>query len=337
MALKTILIAASALGLCSCVSAGSLQMSKLPQLPQKTGVQRELAALPPPAAPVAVAVYAFTDQTGQFKPTDTNQTFSRAVTQGAGSMLVKSLQDAGGRGWFTVIEREQLKNLLQERQIITEMRERYLGETGANPRALPALLFAGVLLEGGVIGYDTNTLTGGAGAGFLGISANTQYRQDTVTVYLRAVSVKTGEVLTTVTASKTIASFQIGANAFRYVDFKKLLEAEAGFTTNEPNQLALQQAIDKAVYALVLEGVDQKLWGFADQQAGWPYLWRYRQERDGVYSAKEVQAATDGKGKAARKMSKAEPSRGPKSPLAGSPTSFSSSANGVPPTSRAPG
>src|SRR3546814_6428192 len=99
-----------------------------------------------------------------------------------------------------------LRNLLNERQIIREMRERYLGETQVNPQALPAMLFAGVLLEGGVIGYDTNTVTGGAGASFLGIGGRTEYRQDTVTVYLRAVSVRTGEVLTSVTASKTIAS-----------------------------------------------------------------------------------------------------------------------------------
>jgi curli production assembly/transport component CsgG len=230
---------------------------------------------------VAVAVYGFTDQTGQFKPSEIGQTLSRAVTQGGGSILVKALQDAGNRQWFTIVERESLKNLLNERQIIREMRERYLGEQGVNPQALPALLFAGVLLEGGIVGYDTNTVTGGAGAAFLGIGARSEYRQDTVTVYLRAVSVRTGEVLTTVTASKTIASQAIGANAFRYIAFKELLQAEAGFTTNEPDQVALQQAIEKAVYGVVMEGVDLKLWDFADPQAGAPLLRDYRRERDG--------------------------------------------------------
>src|SRR3546814_660964 len=131
---------------------------------------------------------------------------SSDLSQGGASILVKALQDAGIRQWFTIVEREMLRNLLNERQIIREMRERYLGETQVNPQALPAMLFAGVLLEGGVIGYDTNTVTGGAGASFLGIGGRTEYRQDTVTVYLRAVSVRTGEVLTSVTASKTIAS-----------------------------------------------------------------------------------------------------------------------------------
>ena len=250
-------------------------------VPDRTQTQTLLAALPAADRPVAVAVYSFTDQTGQFKPTEAGQTLSRAVSQGGASIVVKALQDAGRRKWFTIVERESLKNLLNERQIIREMRERYLGEKGVNPEALPALLFAGVLLEGGIIGYDTNTVTGGAGAAFLGIGAKSEYRQDTVTVYLRAVSVRTGEVLTTVTASKTIASQSVGANAFRFVAFKELLEAEAGYTTNEPDQVALQQAIEKAVYSLVLEGTELNLWQFADPTAGAPLLAQYREERDG--------------------------------------------------------
>lgn len=264
------------------------EMSSLAVYPAQTQTQKALSAIPPPARPVAIAVYGFTDQTGQFKPSETGQTLSRAVSQGGGSILVKALQDAGNRQWFTIVERESLRNLLNERQIIREMRERYLGEANINPQALPALLFAGVLLEGGIIGYDSNTVTGGAGAGFLGIGARTQYRQDTVTVYLRAVSVRTGEVLTTVTASKTIASQSLGASAFRFVAFRELLEAELGYTTNEPDQLALQQAIEKAVYGIVMEGVDLKLWDFADAKAGWPLLYRYREERAGTLDAKQV-------------------------------------------------
>lgn len=260
-------------------------------IPDKTQTQVLLGRLPAPTRPIAVAVYGFVDQTGQYKPSEVGQTLSRAVTQGGGSILVKALQDAGNRQWFTIVERESLRNLLNERQIIREMRERYLGEQGVNPQALPALLFAGVLLEGGIVGYDTNTVTGGAGAAFLGIGGRTEYRQDTVTVYLRAVSVRTGEVLTSVTASKTIASQSLGANAFRYVGFKELLQAEAGYTTNEPDQVALQQAIEKAVYSLVLEGVDLKLWEFADAEAGWPLLHEYKRERDGDVDEAQVAEA----------------------------------------------
>src|SRR3546814_13211817 len=93
-----------------------------------------LADMPPPSRPVAIAVYGFSDQTGQFKPSETGQTLSRAVSQGGASILVKALQDAGNRQWFTIVEREMLRNLLNERQIIREMRERYLGGTQVDPR-----------------------------------------------------------------------------------------------------------------------------------------------------------------------------------------------------------
>ena len=260
-------------------------------IPEKTQTQNALEAIPAPARQVAIAVYGFADQTGQFKPVENGQTLSRAVSQGGGAILVKALQDAGNRSWFTIVERESLRNLLNERQIIREMRERYLGEQTVNAQALPSLLFAGVLLEGGIVGYDSNTVTGGVGAAFLGIGARQQYRQDTVTVYLRAVSVRTGEVLTSVTASKTIASQSIGANAFRYVGFKELLQADVGYTTNEPDQVALQQAIEKAVYALVMEGADLKLWDFAEPAKGAPLILQYKNERDGKVDPAAMQAA----------------------------------------------
>lgn len=299
---RTVQIAALALGAlslggCMTVSRSGrdtfAESTSLAYFPKKTQTQLLLNDLPPPQRQVAIAVYGFTDQTGQFKPTEAGQTLSRAVTQGAGAMLVKALQDSGKRSWFTIVERERLDNLLKERQIITEMRKRYLGEEEPDRRALPALLFAGVLLEGGIVGYDTNTVTGGAGAAFLGIGGRTEYRQDTVTVYLRAVSVRTGEVLTTVTASKTIASQAIGASAYRFVAFKELLEAEWGITSNEPDQVALQQAIEKAVYGLVMEGVELDLWQFNDMKAASPMLAYYRKERDGQYEARDIQEAVE--------------------------------------------
>ncbi len=36
---------------------------------------------------------------------------------------------------------------------------------------LPSLLFAGLILDGGIIGYDCNTVTGGLGARYLGTSS----------------------------------------------------------------------------------------------------------------------------------------------------------------------
>lgn len=294
---RTSILGLAAASLAGCMSVGDdgrdffPPKTSLAYFPKKTQTQNLLNGLPAPERQVAIAVYSFTDQTGQFKPTTSGQTLSRAVTQGASSMLVRALQETGQRQWFTVVERERLDNLLKERQIISEMRKRYLGEEETDPNALPALLFAGVLLEGGIVGYDSNTVTGGAGAAFLGIGARQEYRQDTVTVYLRAVSVRTGEVLTNVTASKTIASQAIGASAFRFVAFKELLEAEAGITSNEPDQVALQQAIEKAVYGLVLEGVELDLWRFDDMKGAAAIRQHYLAEKNGIYDAGDVQRA----------------------------------------------
>jgi len=306
--MRALLLSFALLGLGGCVSSTAkiAPMGKNPTLPaiqQLTSTQRLLQGLPGAERPVPVAVYNFTDQTGQFRASDTGQTLSRAVSQGGTSILMKALQDAGRRNWFTVLERENLSNLLNERQIIREMRERYLGETKINPEALPSLLFAGVILSGGVVGYDTSTMTGGAGAGFLGISARTEYRQDTVTVALRAVSVRTGEVLAQVSTTKSIASYSVGGGAFRYVGFKQLLEAETGMTTNEPDQVALQQAIEKAVYALIMEGVEQQLWTFNDPKRGSELLASYRDEREGKVTAEQVREATK---KAERKQKRQE-------------------------------
>lgn len=255
-----------------------------PKLMRASPVKDRLAVLPPPGQRIAVAVYGFTDQTGQFKPSDTVQTLSRAVTQGATSVLVKTLQDTGNKNWFQVIERERLDNVLRERAVIREMRATYLGEKQLNRNALPPLLFAGVLLEGGIIGYDSNTKTGGAGARFLGIGGSTQYREDTVTIYLRAVSVKTGEVLSSVSVRKSIAAVSIGGNAFRFVAFKELLELEAGVAYNEPDQIALTQAIEKAVYALIMEGALNNLWCFRSNGTGQEQtlLTEYLAERDNL-------------------------------------------------------
>ena len=277
-------IAATFLAACTTTTDAMQSIVNEPAISEVvTETQSSLRALPPPRERAAVAVYSFEDQTGQFKPTSGVQTLSKAVTQGATSVLLKALQDAGNRSWFTVIERENLDNLLKERQIIREMRRQYLGEEDVNEAALPPLLFAGIILEGGIIGYDSNTVTGGAGARFLGIGAHANYREDKVTVYLRAVSVKTGEVITTVVASKKIASVGVASNVFRYVAFKELLEVDTGITTNEPDLLALRQATEKAVELLILEGADLGVWGFADRVAGADILEQYRAERDGVF------------------------------------------------------
>ena len=224
---------------------------------ETTDATIKLRSLPPPTAPAVVGVYRFEDQTGQFKQTENGSTFSNAVTQGGTTILVKALEDSK---WFTPIERENLDNLLNERNIISSTRKDYAVQTNTKQQPLPSLLYAGVLIEGGIVSYDTNVLTGGVGARYFGAGGSSKYRQDRVTIYLRAVSTKSGEIMKTVYVSKSIFSQAIDASLFRYVNFKKLLEAETGFTRNEPGQLAVKEAIEKAVEALIIEGIEVGLW-----------------------------------------------------------------------------
>lgn len=287
-----VVLALGALSLAGCASARpEMAFSEQPLNEQKTQSLDSLLTLPPPARQLTVAVYAFTDQTGQNKPNDNFSEYSRAVTQGANSVLINALKRTGDRSWFRVAERSSLAQLLQERQIIRQTRQAYGGETLP---PLPPLLYAGLLIDGGIIGYDSNTLTGGFGARFLGVGGDVKYRRDTVTVYIRAVSVQTGEVLKSVNASKTIYSAAIGGSAFRYIGFKDLLEIETGVTTNEPATLAVKQAVEKAVYNLVLDGVLDGYWSFQDPAKGDRILQRYLQDRDGFYNVAVVRGAQTG-------------------------------------------
>ncbi|SFV03646.1 curli production assembly/transport component CsgG [Methylobacterium sp. 174MFSha1.1] len=239
-------------------------LAEAPVVTTPSPTDLNLETLPPPARKIDVAIYSFPDLTGQNKPNDNIAEYSRAVTQGGGAFVVDALRRAGGGRWFSVVERTGLANLLQERQLIRATRQEFEG-TDAKP--LPPIRFAGLIVEGGIIGYDANTVTGGAGANLLGIGGDTRYRRDEVTVAMRIVSVQTGEVLNSVTVTKTIYSVGLNANAYRYVAVAKLLQVEAGVTRNEPTQMAVREAIDLAVYATILEGARKKLWRFRDPTA----------------------------------------------------------------------
>lgn len=274
------LLCGLAAGLTACASAPTANYTP-PEVKAETKTGRlYLDRLPAPRQKVVVAVYDFADETGQYKQLDNIASYSRAVTQGGTSILVKSLLEAGGGSWFTVVERHDLADLLNERQIMRETRGKYLGERGEQLPPPRPLLVAGVLLQGGIVGYDTNVRTGGAGARYLGIGASTEYREDTVTVYLRLVSTQTGEVLMSVTTEKRIYSHALQGEAFRYVAADEILELEAGYARNEPGLIALREAIDKAVFALVVEGAEKDLWNFSDDAAGQQIMRYYEAMRE---------------------------------------------------------
>ena len=212
--------------------------------------------------PIVIAVYDFVDLTGQKKPGGDFASMSTAVTQGSYQLLIKALQDAGDGKWVRVVERASLPSLLQERKLIRSTRQQVDGE-GAEP--LPALLFAGAYITGGIVGYDSDIKSGGVGARILGIQANRQYRQDVVTIILRLVNVQSGEVVITTTIEKTIFSTSRGADIFKYFDADTmLLEVEAGVARNEPVTFAVRKAIEKGVVELIKEGVDKGLWRYKE-------------------------------------------------------------------------
>ena len=226
--------------------------------PTLTLLNPEMQIPPPVNGPITVAVYSFTDRTGQRRDQTNVASFSSAVTQGADAYLIKALSDVGRGRWFKVIERVGLDNLIKERQLIRQMREIYQGPKA--PQINP-LLFAGMLVEGGIIGYDTNTQSGGAGARWMGIGANTQWRQDTVTINLRAVSVSSGEVLVNVTVTKTIMSYMDDAGVLRFLDAgTRALEAEIGMAVNEGRNRAIQLAIEAGVVQVIREGAQKGHW-----------------------------------------------------------------------------
>ena len=225
----------------------------------------ELKNLPSPEKPVIVAVYKYMDKTGQRKQKGNAAMFSTAVSQGGETMLIDALKSAGDGTWFRVVERVGLDHLTRERQIVRTTREQYNTE-GKDDTGLAPLLFAGIILEGGIIGFDTNIETGGVGARTLGIGYSQQYRRDIVTVSLRAVSTLTGEILLNVQTSKTILSIADGYDVFKFVDMDtQLIEIEDGMTENESVTRSLRSTIEAAVLELIYQGDERGFW-----EINWP-------------------------------------------------------------------
>lgn len=259
--LMSLLLFSTSLAACAVVQ-DPVEVSYSAQLTPATPSTRDLLKLPAPRGKVVTAVYGFRDQTGQYKPSP-DSSFSTSVTQGAASMLVKALTDSG---WFTPVERESLQELLTERRIVRAL-------DGSQPEDapavnIPALMPASILIDGGIISYESNVRTGGAGARFLGVGLSTLYRVDQVTVALRCVDIRTGRILQNVSTTKTIFSYEVRPSVFKFVNYNDLLEIEAGITRNEPAQLSVKEAIDAAVVHMIVQGVKDGNWQL-DNQDDW--------------------------------------------------------------------
>jgi curli production assembly/transport component CsgG len=244
----------------------------LDKTPEVTGqmknVKKEFDTIPAPSVgkPLSVAVYSFQDKTGQRRPQANIASLSTAVTQGGETFLIQALQNVGRGQWFDVVERVGIDNLTKERLIIRQMREAYEGKEA---KPLLPMQFAGIIFEGGIIGYDQTTTSGGVGQRIFGIGKQTQWSTDTVTVSLRAVSVNTGKVLASVTVQKTIMSSSDSVTALKFFDQgTQAFEAEAGLTINEPGTYATKATIEMAVVELIKEGKRKGVWDYKEQTHG---------------------------------------------------------------------
>jgi len=268
---KTVLLLLAALTISGCVPREVPEVAVANVMPEpitKTRVDELVNITGPAGEPIVISVYNFNDKTGQRKPSDKIATLSSAVTQGAEVFLIKALQDAGKGKWFRPVERVGLDNLIKERQLIRNQRETYEGK---DAKPLSPMLISGVMIEGGIVGYDSNVTTGGVGAALLGIGVSSQYNVDVVTVVMRLISVHTGEVLVSSGATKTILSAGMGGTVTKFIDQGTMsLQLEAGATGNEPATYAVRLAVEAAVVDMIKQGATKGLWSYAKSERAKP-------------------------------------------------------------------
>lgn len=221
-------------------------------------ITEEILNIPKPKDQPIVAVYKFGDFTGQRKSVDGYANFSTAMTQAPETYLIRALKQSG---FFRVVERVNIDHITRERQIIRSTREKFEDATEQLP-----LLFAGLIIEGGIVDYNTNLRTGGAGARTLGIGRSKQYREDTVLVSIRVVSVSTGEILLENLTTRTILSVGISSDVFRFTNNStELIEFETGNAMNESKSIALQSAIEIGIVDIVKQGRERNFWEYYDE------------------------------------------------------------------------
>ena len=212
----------------------------------------ELLNIPAAKRQPIIAVYSnsFQDLTGQRKSNSSFAMFSTAVTQAPEALLIRALKHAADGKFFRVVERVGLDNLTKERQLIRSTRENF-----EEDKQLKPLLFAGLLIQGGVISYDTNIESGGIGARYLGVGNSKQYREDVVTISLRLVSVSTG----------------VSQDIFRFIEMgTELVEVEGGVAENEAASIALQKAIETGVLNLIEIGIQRGYWEYENIEINEP-------------------------------------------------------------------
>ena len=241
--------------------SGDLVLTKKVQPTTTLNLQsEELRNLPPAQIKPTIAIYpnSFRDLTGQRRSNSSFALFSTAVTQAPEAFLIRAFKHTADGKFFRVVERVGLDDLVKERQLIRSTRQEFEDDDKMKP-----LLFAGLLVQGGVISYESNLKSGGSGARYLGIGTSKQFREDTVTISLRLVSVATGEVLMETLVSKSILSTSVSQDVFRFIEAgTELVEIEGGIAENESVSIALQKAVENGVLNIINIGIDRGYWKY---------------------------------------------------------------------------
>lgn len=264
MGIKQRLVCLWVILLSSCAvieESGDLVLTKKIQPTTTLNLQsEELRNLPPAHIRPTIAIYpnSFRDLTGQRRSNSTFALFSTAVTQAPEAFLIRAFKHTADGKFFRVVERVGLDDLVKERQLIRSTRQEFEDDDKMKP-----LLFAGLLVQGGVISYEANLKSGGSGARYLGIGTSKQFREDTVTISLRLVSVATGEVLMETLVSKSILSTSVSQDVFRFIEAgTELVEIEGGIAENESVSIALQKAVENGVLNIINIGIDRGYWKY---------------------------------------------------------------------------
>ncbi len=264
MGIRQLLLCLLVLSLSSCAvlnENNDLVLTKKIQSPFTAGLQSDtLKNLPAAKSKPTIAIYpnSFKDLTGQRRSNSSFALFSTAISQAPEAFLIRAFKHAAQGKFFTVVERVGLDDLTKERQLIRTTRKEFEEDNKLKP-----LLFAGLLVQGGVVSYEANLKSGGAGARYLGIGNSKQYREDTVTISLRLVSVSTGEVLIETLVTKSILSTSISQDIFRFIEQQtELVEIEGGVAENESVSIALQKSIETGVLNIINIGIDRGYWEY---------------------------------------------------------------------------
>jgi curli biogenesis system outer membrane secretion channel CsgG len=122
------------------------------------------------------------------------------------------------------------------------------------------LVGADYILMGSIFSYESDLISAGAGVRYQNKGIYGEYRKDTIGINLRLVQVQTGEILSNVNVSQSVASRKVQGDFLNYVTLTKILEIEAGAVVNEPKTLALDAAIRMGIHLIITKMEEAGKW-----------------------------------------------------------------------------